>query len=258
MKLSIAIFLFLIYKVDSESNLTCCYSGCLEGDLQSCTCTVRSPLKITLKDYQKIQVINDRHLLNDKVKFVVMNEPKLIVKYFPRDLKIFFNNLENILLEKMELTEISKDDLLEHGEDLMKLSIQHSKIEDLSSDLFIYNENLQKVSFAYNKIKKIPTDLFKPVRNIKSIDLSYNRIKNLPLGLFVHNKNLFRLNFNNNRIIQIEIGAFHGPLRLSHLSIKNNMCTFEDSNASGAQEISALIDILQESSVDDDNSHDDC
>lgn len=81
------------------------------------------------------------------------------VKYFPQNLKIFFANLEGILIQKSKLKEIRREDLKIFPE-LRALELDSNEIIVLEPNLFQFNNKLEWISLYGNQISHVDSQTF--------------------------------------------------------------------------------------------------
>jgi Leucine-rich repeat (LRR) protein len=94
------------------------------------------------------------------------------IRFFPRNIENFFENLVMIDLWKVNLEEISSRDLKPFA-NLIRLSLSGNKITILEENLFEHNKNLEVIELADNRISKIYS-VFNELQNLKSLDFSNN------------------------------------------------------------------------------------
>lgn len=134
-------------------------------------CDVQNTELVTSIDDRTITKVNSGKSPNDVKGFWVRNKN---VKFFPRGITKFFNNIENLSVEHCDLKNITKEDLKEFGDNLKKLWLYNTEIEVVESDLFEYNQNLIFIDFEKNLIKLVGDDAFNGLRALKNLRLNNN------------------------------------------------------------------------------------
>lgn len=99
----------------------------------------------------------------------------------PRDIHLFFPNLESIKITRAELTEITSEDL--KGLPLLKQLILHeNRLQSIESDLFKHNSALTGLSIWGNQIKHVGHNVFDRLHGLSSFYFRNNTCMN-PLNI---------------------------------------------------------------------------
>lgn len=109
---------------------------------------------------------------NHDVVYFYSNDKDFIC--FPKNLEVFFKNLDKISFSSTNISAIT------------------------NSDLQPFGNRLKVLYFYYNKVEVIPADLFVNTRNLEEIYLQDNQIKHVEKGAFDKLHNLSTLYFKNN------------------------------------------------------------
>ncbi|RNA07236.1 leucine-rich repeat-containing 15 [Brachionus plicatilis] len=100
-----------------------------------------------------------------------------------------FENLEELKLYSIFLTEISKETLAPL-EKIERLTISDTKLEKIHDGAFENMKSLKILDLSQNKIKQITSSTFSGLNNLIALDLSWNPIEKLSKDAFDHLKNL--------------------------------------------------------------------
>lgn len=172
--------IFFLFAILSSSFIDSVIVLCKYEDHKSYgyKCVVKY-LNISSKEDQTItDVIGDHRngRNNSDVKYFNANEQ--IVKYFPLNLSSIFNNLETILINNANLSEIHSSDLQQFGENLKHLYLNDNSLEILEADLFQFNPNLKKIYLNRNKLKFIDDGAFRGLKKLIQLYLNGNLCMN--------------------------------------------------------------------------------
>ncbi|CRK94700.1 CLUMA_CG008200, isoform A [Clunio marinus] len=97
-----------------------------------------------------------------------------LIFYFPRNLGIFFPNLQVLTLYSCGIKRISKFDL--HGlRRLKEISLNGNHLVTLPNNLFESTPEIESVSFCRNKIKYIGPNIFDSLDNLRYANFKLNK-----------------------------------------------------------------------------------
>lgn len=108
--------------------------------------------------------------------FAYVNEFKVIkgeVFYFPRDLKLFFNNINMIMVTSSGLKEIHQTDLSPF-EKLRNLDLSNNALKVIEENLFEFNIRLESILLNNNKINFVHPNVFDDLRGLSYIGFQNN------------------------------------------------------------------------------------
>jgi hypothetical protein len=140
-------------------------------------CCVITNLTAKEKNYTLPEIDSALHLKNRSNSDVTYLG--IIIKsemhYLPQNLSSTFPNLLVLVIDKVQLKEIFKNNL-KGLTSLTGLIVTNCDLQSLPSDLFVYARNLTRINFRNNKIKHIGKHLLAPLNldNVKTIDLTEN------------------------------------------------------------------------------------
>jgi hypothetical protein len=127
--------------------------------------------KFTLPELDPALHLDNR--TNSDVTYLGINESEM--HYLPQNLSSTFPNLLGLGINKVQLKEISKNDL-KGLTSLTHLIVTNCDLQSLPSDLFVYARKLTFIEFSNNMIKHIGKHLLAPLNldNVNTIDLTDN------------------------------------------------------------------------------------
>ncbi|KAG5679120.1 hypothetical protein PVAND_008712 [Polypedilum vanderplanki] len=178
MKLSFLIFIscLMILKFSSINSVTieCSYNyyeffGNIEYD-----CLLKNK-KIFTEDDVSIEEAKGQHLegkTNDDVTTFRISDAKNL-KSFPRNINNVFKNLKFLSIQLTKITEITSEDLKVFP-DLKYLSISGNEIKVIREDTFKFNPKLEEIYLFGNYIKYIDRRTFSDLKNLKKLFLEGN------------------------------------------------------------------------------------
>jgi len=105
---------------------------------------------------------------------------------------------------------------------LVKITIQSSKIKHINRAHFSWSPNLEKVDFINNEISDINMDTFEDLKHLKILRLSYNRLDKFDENILDKLTKLEILHLKNNNIEDISDQIFQRLSNLKHLDLSNN------------------------------------
>jgi len=105
---------------------------------------------------------------------------------------------------------------------LVKITIQSSKIKHINRAHFSWSPNLEKVDFINNEISDINMDTFEDLKHLKILRLSYNRLDKFDENILDKLTKLEMLHLKNNTIEDISDQIFQHPPTLKQLDLSNN------------------------------------
>ncbi|CAG9810757.1 unnamed protein product [Chironomus riparius] len=160
--LFIAVFLCLSFSNQSAStNIDCKYEYWDFNYLSRIYhCDVSNDPNITDQESTKIKSVDGSHEDpndDDDVHGLYINHRT--IKYFPRGLELFFENIKVIYIASCYLQEIHQADLKPFSE-LIYLSLSHNEIEIIEEGLFDFNLKLQTIQIQESNIIHIHPDVF--------------------------------------------------------------------------------------------------
>lgn len=174
MNLIIFFSIFYFYSPGIQSLvLNCGYES--EKGFHAYSCAANNSVLTTSADNREISKVQGQHLSeknNYNVK--VFQSDNKEIKFFPRKITKFFENVETVLVNDGNLQEITKHDLEQFGAKLIRLMLSRNRIEVIDADLFEYNKNLETFYIDDNKIKHIETSAFNELKLLNSIDFGPN------------------------------------------------------------------------------------
>jgi BspA type Leucine rich repeat region (6 copies) len=90
------------------------------------------------------------------------------IKYFPRGISAFFQNLRTINMYNLNIEEITSDDL-DGLQKLEEIYFPNNKIKTIESNLFSSNPALQYIHFANNPISNVGDGAFGNLKDLKQL-----------------------------------------------------------------------------------------
>lgn len=97
-----------------------------------------------------------------------------VLNFFPQNLTNYFKNLKFVEIYNANMSEITKDDLQQFGENLKEISLSNNKIEVVEGDLFDATPNIEKINFSNNKIGFIETGAFGNLTKLRELSVANN------------------------------------------------------------------------------------
>lgn len=138
------------------------------------TCFAKN-FEITSKDDQTITEVSGVHLegkSNADVKAFGVKDTT--IKFFPKDLAKYFPKLEIVDIENSELSEITKSDLEQFGENLRTLFLAENDIENIDQNTFQSNPQLNSINLDGNHIKYVDSGAFTKLKNLVALQFENN------------------------------------------------------------------------------------
>ncbi|KAL7011054.1 hypothetical protein ACKWTF_014070 [Chironomus riparius] len=170
--------LFLHLQCSAPIDVKCDFSSYGWTKLGSIhTCSVQNALNIVSRESANITSINGSQNGKNYSNVIGFVASSINVKYFPRGLSTFFNNLIAIYIYEGRLKELNQQDLKLFPK-LLNLKLWQNDIKILDNDLFEYNLDLQFIDFENNKIFHIGTNVFDKLVNLSYLWLSSNKCIN--------------------------------------------------------------------------------
>lgn len=83
---------------------------------------------------------------------------------FPRNLEKLFKNMNQIIVDKENITTLTRSDLQPFGRQLKKIWFRGNQVEVISADLFEDTINLEVVDLSNNNIKYVAKGAFKMLK----------------------------------------------------------------------------------------------
>lgn len=145
--------------------------------------------------------INAKNLSDSNLIF--MSRDKVLIERMPKKLGSHFMKLEKLIVMKVGLKTISKNDFLEM-QLLKTLNLGFNELKQIPYDAFVELKNLETIYLDGNKIQSLNIAVFQNSRSLEKISLSYNKLENLD-EVF---DNLFQLReiyLNDNHLKNIKI-----------------------------------------------------
>lgn len=173
MKFSCILIKILFIKCACSVTVDCEFKK-LASDYE---CNVKS-LEITSKEDRTITEVLGSHLdgkSNDDVTLFQSSRNSKSIKYFPKNLKEFFPNLNAIIIMHGKLEEINSDDLKPFGDKLKFLSLEMNSIKILPSGLFDSNPNLEEIQLSMNEISLVENEVFDNLEKLNALDFHWNK-----------------------------------------------------------------------------------
>ncbi|KAL7027054.1 hypothetical protein ACKWTF_005282 [Chironomus riparius] len=122
---------------------------------------------------------------NKDVKIVQISNQNLLK--MPRELELFFPNIEGFFINFCNLSSINKEDLQPYKK-LKYFSVRNNLFTRIEGNLFQFSPKLQFVSFGYNKIGEIG-------------NLLLDKLNYLQIASFIKNKCIDRIAINDTSAI---------------------------------------------------------
>jgi Leucine-rich repeat (LRR) protein len=160
----------------SRMELDCTFSFLdLESSKRNYTCKPNKKTVITQPDsnIRAITGVHEQGKTNTDVLFVLFLYN--IVEYVPRGISLFFPNLVTLHINKCDLKQITREDLI-GLESLQELRMMNNPLTTLPDDLFINMPKLKRISFKSNKLEYLSSKLLQPIlRNgLEVVDFQEN------------------------------------------------------------------------------------
>lgn len=145
------------------------------------TCAVES-FTFSSSEDREITSVTGAHLpnkTNDEIKILSLvprsldpSNPQLI-NFFPRNLGLFFKNIETIYISYVDITTITKEDFQFLG-NLKSLTFHAIKIKRLDAGVFDYMPNLEELDFYQNHIDYVEKGTFDKLNKLTTLNLQMN------------------------------------------------------------------------------------
>lgn len=165
------IFSILLYKTESIT-LNCRFYEPFE-DFDYC-CYVEKYFS-TSRDNREISEVIGEHMNgknHDRVEIIDIYEKETI--FFPRGISKFFKNLQTVSILNSKLQRITKNDLKEFGDKLIKLKLAGNQLKVIEADLFEFNKNLEEIYLQRNQIIHIDLRTFDKLEKLKWLHIGEN------------------------------------------------------------------------------------
>jgi hypothetical protein len=138
-----------------------------------------SSIEISSRDDRNISSVEGAHqasMTNENVKFFYVNAK--IVRYMPRNLETFFNNLEVFQIMNSRLVEVTTEDFQPWGDKLKKLWFNSNDIAMVPADLFKFNPNLEFIAFYHTKVSHVYDGVFDNLNHLTTLYFEANPCHN--------------------------------------------------------------------------------
>jgi Leucine-rich repeat (LRR) protein len=109
-------------------------------------------------------------------------------------------------------------------ENLEKLYLYNSQIEEVPENLFQYNRKMKMLDMHTNKIKTLPFGFLHSLAELESFSISANELEVIQSNTFQQNKKLKWLRLYSNKIEAFGLGTFDGLKKLFLLDLTRNRC----------------------------------
>lgn len=130
-------------------------------------------IEIKSKDDRTITEVTG---IEDKKRINTLKIDGKNVKYFPKNLREHFENIQAIQITNSSLQEIKEEDLKPFGENLEYLDLRGNEIKKLDKNLFKHNKNLNSLFLDQNEIEIIEKKtLTANLKKLESFDFTMNK-----------------------------------------------------------------------------------
>lgn len=137
-------------------------------------CAVQNTLSIASPDVRSISNVTGAHKYDKNLQDVrAVYIKSKVVKYFPKNLQVYFKDLEVIGIWFGRIKQISQGDL-EPFRKLKNLDLHYNDIEVLETDLFKSNKELIAIFIDHNRITVVQPEVFENLVNLNYLALQGN------------------------------------------------------------------------------------
>lgn len=167
------LFAFTLFTLCSSIELICDFHQ--HSFETAYTCEVKNLQLITSKDNRTITKVSGSHQFKRCAENVTeLNASWKEISYFPLGTLKFFKNLKRIVFHRVNLLEISKEDLKEFGPQLLKLKLSNNPLTTIRLDTFDYTLNLEELNLMGNKLWQVDEGAFDRLKFLKNFYISFN------------------------------------------------------------------------------------
>lgn len=170
-----SLLIFLAISQVHSININCSFNSTEYCSRSTFGCQVTSINITSLYDSTVNTINGEIHGKKNYTNVTCFSVENFEVNFFPHGLYDFFPNLNEIIINKAGLMQITKDDLKDFGFKLKTIKLGFNKISRVDLDLFKSNPNIEKIILEFNQISKVDSGAFDSLDNLHTLDFANNQ-----------------------------------------------------------------------------------